>query len=356
MMNSREAGCPACATRRLLIFGGLAGAVAPAHVLAQPSLRSTGRIDVHHHAVPDFWFEAIKPALTAQVGGRIGPQWMGWTPEKSLAAMDRQNVALALLSISAPGTWFNGRTASRALTRRCNDYLAAIAHARPDRFGFHATLALPDVEGSLREIDHAYDNLHADGVGLMTSYGGKYLGDPAFDPIFAALNKRKAVVYVHPVAPACCTALMPDVSPNFIEFLHDTNRTILNLMFTGSLSRYRDIRFIFSHAGGSLPMMAGRVAGLAASTPEVAAKTPEGVEAELRRLHYDVANAANPAAIGALTAVVPTSQIVFGTDFPIIAMEATTNGLGRLQLTAQDASGIARDNALRLYPHLAARL
>jgi predicted TIM-barrel fold metal-dependent hydrolase len=315
-----------------------------------------GLIDVHHHALPDFWLDAARPAIAAQVGGRIGPQWSGWTPAKSLEVMDRHHIDLALLSISAPGVWFGDKAASRGLTRRCNEALAEMVKTRPDRFGFHAALALPDVEGSLREIDHAFDVLKADGIGLMTSYGGKYLGDPTFTPVFEALNRRKAVVYVHPVSPACCTALMPAVSPNFIEFLQDTNRTVLSLMFTGTLRRFRDITFIFSHAGGSLPMMAGRISGLVASYPEAAAAIPDGFLSEFRRLYFDVANSTNRAAFGALAELVPMTQVVIGTDFPIVPIEATVNGLGGLPLSPDDRQRLAAGNALRLYPALAARI
>jgi predicted TIM-barrel fold metal-dependent hydrolase len=351
-----RAGSPVCATRRALVLSGAAAAAAAALPAAGQAPSPAGLIDVHHHAIPDFWFEAAKPGIMAQVGGRLGPQWTGWTPQTSLAAMDRNRVAMALLSITAPGVWIGGVTRSRSLTHRCNERLAEIVRTRPDRFGFHAALALPDVDGSVAEIEHAYDVLHADGVGLMTSYDGKYLGDKRFTPVFEALNRRKAVVYVHPAAPACCTALMPDVSPNYIEFLHDTNRAILNLMFTGTLHRFPDIRFVFSHSGASLPMMAGRVAGLLARDPETAAKVPEGFEASFRKLHFDVANAANRAAFGALTAIVPTSQVVFGTDYPIIPIEATAGGLERLSLSAADYAGVAQSNALRLYPQLAERM
>lgn len=350
-------GCPHCLSRRQWIVGGLASALAASAASAQPAPPvGPPLIDIHHHAIPDFWFEAAKAGIAAQVGGRIGPQWTSWSPESSLAAMDRQNVAMALLSISAPGVWFGDDMAGRALARRCNDALAAMVRSRPERFGFHATLALPDVEGSLREIDRAYDELKCDGVGLMTSYGARYLGDPAFTPVLEALNRRKAVVYVHPVSPACCTTLMPYVSPNFVEFLQDTNRAILSLMFSGALRRFRDISWIFSHAGGSMPMLTGRVSGLVGAYPDALAQTPDGVEAELRRLHYDVANSANKAAYSALTAVVPTSQVVFGTDFPIIPVEATAGGLRRLGLTSDDMAAISNRNALALYPQLAARM
>jgi predicted TIM-barrel fold metal-dependent hydrolase len=343
--------------RRSLILGGLAALVgAPRNFAAMPTTAAPDAIDIHHHAIPDFWFAAAEAAVRAQVGGRIGPQWRGWTPETSLQAMDRQGVAMALLSISAPGTWLGEVAPARTLTRRCNEHLAGIVRDRPNRFGFHAALALPDVEGSLREIDHALDVLKADGVGLMTSYGGKYLGDPQFTPVFEKLNARKAVIYVHPVAPACCTALTPSVSPNFLEFLHDTNRAVLSLMFSGTLRRFPDLTFIFSHAGGTLPMMAGRISGLVAAYPEAAAGAPDGLAAEFRRLYFDVANSTSKATFGAMAELVPLTQAVLGSDFPIVPYEATTRGLGALGLPGDTLRAVRRDNALRLYPHLSARM
>lgn len=347
-------------TRRDILAGGLAvlaAAAAPGLALGQERRARPAFIDVHHHALIDFWFEAAQSRIAAQqVGGRIGPQWRGWTPEKSLVAMDRNNVAMAVLSITAPGIWFGDLSAAHALTRRCNERMAEIAHAKPDRFGFAAHLSLPDIDGSLAEIDYAYDVLKADGIGLMTNYDGKYLGHASFMPIFAALNQRKAVVVVHPTTADCCLPTMPDVPPSTIEFLHDTDRAILNLMATGCLHRFPDIRFVFSHAGGSMAQMLGRVARTVANTPELSEKVPDGAVAAFQRLYFDVANSANRGAFGALTAYVSTTQIVFGSDHPVAPMEGTLDGLKSLNLSRQDYARIAQQNALRLFPQFASRM
>lgn len=350
------AGC-GCLSRRLFLGSSAAAGVAAFTPPALAAAASANRlIDVHHHAIPSFWFNETKSAIIAQTGGRIGPQWTTWRPELSIEAMDRNNVAMALLSISAPGTWVGGLQASRDLTRRSNDYLATVVGKWPGRFGFHAPLALPDIDGSLREIAYAMDELGADGIGLMTSYDGRYLGDALFAPVFEELNRRKAAVYVHPVVPECCNALSPDVLPNFVEFLHDTNRAVLSLLLSGSLRKYSGISFIFSHAGGTLPMMAGRVTNLLRASPEAAIVAPDGLEPVMRGLYYDLANAANVPAYRALTAVVPTSQIVFGTDFPIVPIQATAAGLGTLGMSEQDQAAISRDNMLKLYPGLSVRM
>jgi predicted TIM-barrel fold metal-dependent hydrolase len=316
---------------------------------ARPA-RLPALIDVHLHSVPKFWFDEARPAVAAQVGGPIGSQWTSWSVQQTLDHMDASGIAFAVQSITAPGVWFGDDQRARQLARRCNEFMANAAAAHPHRLGVHAALPLPDVEGSLSELGYALDTLKADGVGLMTSYGNRWLGDPAFEPLMRALDERSAVVFVHPLAPQCCSNLMPAVSPNFIEFLQDTNRAILNLMFTGTLHRYPRIRFIFCHAGGSLPMMAGRVTGLLARYPQQAAQVPQGVMAALRALHYDVTNSTNQAALSALLAIVPDSQLLFGTDYPIVPTEATLHGLRAGLLTPDQLVKVAHGNARRLYP------
>lgn len=313
-------------------------------------------VDVHSHSLPPFWLQQARSAVAAQVGGPIGPQWTQWSVQQTLDQMDANGIVYALQSITAPGVWFGDDAAARRLARRCNEYMAEASARHPRRLGVHAALPLPDIQGSLEELRYGLDELHADGIGLMTSYGDHWLGDPHFEPVMQALDERGAVVFVHPLAPACCVHLMPAVSPNFIEFLQDTNRAILNLMFTGTLHRYPRIRFIFCHDGGTLPMMAGRVAGLIDRYPEQAAQVPQGVPAALAALHYDVTNATNHAALAALTSIVPTTQLLFGTDFPIVAIQATLRGLHPDVLSASDIEAVAHRNAARLYPRVAQAL
>jgi predicted TIM-barrel fold metal-dependent hydrolase len=188
----------------------------------------------------------------------------------------------------------------------------------------------------------------------MTSYGDKWLGDPAFASVFEELNRRKAVVYVHPSAPDCCRDLMSYVPAALTEFPHDTTRAVTSLLFSGSFARSRDIRFIFSHAGGTVPMLAGRIARLGGALPDLAEKLPNGVDYELQRLHYEIANSANPPAIAALTSFVPTSQILFGSDYPYVPIGATAVGMTELGLSADALQAIGRGNALALLPHLKA--
>jgi len=351
-------GCRICGiSRRQFLASALAvgaSAVVPAAPLtaqAPPAPAKPMMVDVHHHTVPPFWFEEVKERIMAQGGGRIVPNWLGWSPQRAVEEMDNNGIATALVSISTPGIWFGDVTQSRRLARQCNDYAAQMARDFPGRFGLFAALPLPDTEGSLREIEYALDVLKADGIGLLTSYGNKWLGDPVFDAVFDEINRRKAVVYVHPGTPACCTGLMPHVPPYLTEFTQDTNRAITSLMYSGSLARLTDTRFIVSHAGGTIPMLAGRIAQLAYH-PHLAEKVPNGVEHELKRLYYEIANSANRPAIAALTALVPMSQIMFGSDFPLVPIPATAGGLDKIGLSAADLQALRRDNAIALLPRL----
>jgi predicted TIM-barrel fold metal-dependent hydrolase len=353
-------GCPCGPSRRQFIataasFAATAAALGASTVFA-PSVLAQDKpklIDVHHHIVPPFWFEEVKERIAAQGGGRIIPTWYGWSPQRALEDMDRNGVAIALISMTTPGIWFGDAAQGRRLARDYNDFAVKIVRDHPGRFGLFATLPLPDTEGSLKEIEYAFDTLKADGIGLMTSYGDRWVGDPSFLPVLEELNRRKAVIYVHPSSPLCCTGLMPYVPPFFAEFQQDTTRAILSLVFSGSLARLRDIRFIFSHSGGTLPMVAGRIEHYAA-LPAFKDKVPNGFINELTRLHYEIANAANKPALAALTSLVPTSQIMFGSDFPLVSIGETARGLAQLGFSDADFRKIACDNALRLIPRLKA--
>ena len=181
------------------------------------------------------------------------PDVVEWQPEWSIEDMDKGGVATTILSCVGPGVWDGNVANSRLMARDYNDYSAMLVKAHPGRFGFFAGIPLPDTDGTLREIEYGLDKLHADGVCLHTSYDDKYLGDAKFQPVYAELNKRKAVVYVHPNSPSCCAKLVPELPQAFIEFPFASTRAIASLLYTGTLSRYPDIQWIFSHGGGTTP-------------------------------------------------------------------------------------------------------
>ena len=338
-------------TRRTFVTGLAAvgaAALVPGCRSATPAASGAAphRIDVHHHLLPPRYMAAV-------ASRRPGPA-PEWSPARSIEDMDRNGVATAITSIVQPSVWFGDSAVAGGLAREVNEYAARMMADFPGRFGMFATVPLPDVEGSLREIAYALDVLHADGIGFMTSYGDRWLGDPAFAPVFEELNRRKAVVYTHPTTPACCARLVRGVPPSTIEFATDTTRTIASLLFGGTASRFRDVRFIFSHGGGTLPFLTGRFIRLATDNKEAAARLPNGPVPELRRFYYELAQAAHPAALAALLELVPVSQVLLGTDFPFRSGAEVLDGLSRHGFGAAERRAIERDNALALLPRLGA--
>jgi 6-methylsalicylate decarboxylase len=250
----------------------------------------------------------------------------------------------------APGVWLGDIQPGRALARQCNEYMAQLGKDHPGRFGFFAALPLPDTDGSLKEIAYTLDVLKADGIGLMTNYNDKWSGKAAFAPVFEELNRRKAVVYFHPSSATCCTNLMPNVRQQIIEYPHDSIRAVLSMLLAGTFVKYRDIRFIFSHGGGTIPFLAGRIKQMTAQQKDLPQVAPQGVEYELKRLYYEIANASSALPMAALMKLVPLEQIMFGSDYPYVPIEVTADGLQSLALPPAKAGAIGRDNALKLLP------
>jgi len=333
---------------------GLA-AVTPARKLIAQTAEGgakPGKIDFHHHIVPPFYLVENRDRIVAAGGGRFNPAYLSWTPEQALATMDKNGVATAVLSLSPGGFWFGDRQAAARTARRVNEYAADLMRTHAGRFGLFAIIPLPDTEASLREIEYAYSVLKADGIGLATNYDDKWLGHPDYQPVFEELNRRKSVVFVHPATSSCCRTLLPDVSPMLIEVPQETARAVTNLLFTGTFSRFKDIRFIFTHAGGNVPMLLGRMQQY--GPKNIAEKAPNGIEYELKRLHYDIAGTAYRPAIAALTSLVPTTQILFGSDNPFVPLADTAEGMMQLGFSGDDLARIGRDNALTLLPRLKA--
>jgi predicted TIM-barrel fold metal-dependent hydrolase len=268
--------------------------------------------------------------------------------------MDRTGVATAILSVSTPGISLMGnRDQTRKLARSCNDYTASVVHDYPGRFGMFGVVPLPDVEGAISEAVYALDGLGADGIGLLTSYGTQYLGDPQFTPLFAELNRRRTVVFVHPTGPACCSALLHGINASVAEYMFDITRTMMSMMFAGVFSTFPGIRFIFTHAGGTMMPISARINAYGARHHELDMLLPNGVLYELRKLHYDIANSTNPSAMAALTNLVPPTQILFGSDTPYVPIAATAGGLDKMAIADDLRAAINRENALRLFPRLA---
>ena len=309
-------------------------------------------IDVHSHIAPPFYVTENHDRIAGSRGGEITRAWLEWSPQQSLEAMDKYGVESSMLALSTPGIWFGNAEEARTRARRVNEYAAELVRSHPGRFGLFAAIPLPDTEGSLREIEYAFDVLKADGIGLLTSYGDKWLGDPAYAGVLEELNRRKAVVFVHPTTPNCCRALMPGISTIMAEVPQDTTRTIVSLLFSGTLTRLKDIRFIFCHAGGTVPVVAARMTQY--GPKNIVEVLPQGVEYELKRLYYDIAVSGHRPAVAALTGLIPMSQILFGSDFPYRALGETADTLQQIGLSETDLAAIGRSNALGLLPRLKA--
>ena len=334
--------------RRSFLAGGVAsgistlglGATAALGQQAPAAPATKTRIDVHHHYVPPFHSDimAIKRS-----GGRP-PQW---TPQMSLDEMDKSGIATAIVSLVQPGVWFDDVALSRRLARDCNEYGAKLMADHPGRFGLFAAIAPPDPEGSLKEIEYVFDTLKADGVGLFTSYGGKYLGDPSFEPVYAELNRRGALVYVHPTTPNCCGRIVPGIGASTIEFATDTTRTIAHIVFSGVAAKFPEIRWIFSHSGGTLPFLTARLEIVAQQKQMAGGALPV-----LQKFYYELAQGNTPGQLAALLKMVPISQLLYGTDYPFRDGAEVNAGIAAYGFTADDIGSIEREIALKLIPRL----
>ena len=331
-------------------IGGLLGVIGVASL--PPAFRllaqaAPHRVDIHHHFAPPAWVTAVKGRPLLQ------PANTTWTPAKSIEDMDKGGVATAMVSITNPGLWFGDAPMTKTLARACNDYGARLVQDHPKRFGLFAAMPMPDVDATLAEIAYAYDTLKVDGIGLFTSYGDTWLGNAKFQPVMAELNRRNAVVHVHPTAANCCRNLEYGVAPGSMEYGTDTTRAIIGVAFSGDARRYPNVRWIWSHAGGTAPFLAGRIEGASRGAAE---RMPEGFTATARRFYYDLAGATNKGAVASLLQLVTPSQVLFGTDFPPGGTSAEyVKALAELGMfDAAAVRAIERDNAVRLLPRLGA--
>jgi len=326
-----------------------AGALFPGCQSTGPTPAAGGkpfRIDVHHHIAPPSYSAALKSMMRGHAK---------WSAEATLEDMDKSGIQTSITSLINPGmqAWGGDEAGSRRIARESNEYAAKIAGDHPGRFGSFASIPFPYVDASLREIEYAMDTLKADGIYLWTSYGGKLLGDPATFPILEELNRRKVVVYTHPATPACCAKIMPYISINAIEGPVDTTRTMISLIFQGGAAKYPDIKWIFSHSGGVTPFLLSRFQREEAEKQWKGA-LPKGLMHELRKFYYDTAQGNHEGALKGLLAIIPVSQVLYGTDFPFRDGAEENGALGNYAFSAADRMAIDRNNALRLFPRLKA--
>lgn len=339
-----------------------------------PRANAPRAIDCHHHFASPAYLKALSAKqghhiagyssrLTWFGGGPTGSVRRNYSAAKDVEEMSQQGVACSLVSCTTPGIWFGNPDETRRLARDMNDFGAKMISDYRGHFGLFALLPMPLIDDSLREMEYALDTLKADGVGILSSYGNHWLGDPAFQPVFEELNYRKAVVFVHATDAPCCQDLIPNVDPGSVEWNTDTARTIFSLLATGAATRYGGIRFIFSHGGGTMPSLVERfgIGGPDNVADNLARPAePNSRLYHLRRFYYDTANSTNPVQMQGLKMVVGTSQIVFGSDrLPdehgmSRGLAQHFQGLQKCGFNAQELRGIYRGNAERLFPRLKA--
>ncbi len=351
-------GCACCATftpdavnRRSFLASGVAalGALAAPSAVGLTSALAQAkphRIDVHHHIVPPTWLAAM------DLIGRSNPPLTHWSIQKTLEDMDKGGVATSIVSPTTPQVTPLGIEAAVRIARESNEYGKKLMADHPGRFGVFATLPLPHIDESLKEIAYAFDTLKVDGIGMMTNYGDKWLGYAYFAPIWEELNRRKATVYTHPTDANCCVNLVQGVPPSALEWGTDTTRSIINMIFSGTSQKYKDINWIWSHGGGALTAVAERLLVQMVTTPPYKGKfTREQVQAELNRFYYDTAQVSLEGTLAALAKLIPISQIVYGTDFPYRTAAEHTKVV-TAYFKGDDLMKVDRENALRLLPRL----
>ncbi len=320
---------------------------------------SPRRLDLHHHFGSPRWIKQI-----AEVKRQGWQQFQDFSPAKTVETLDKAGVSTAFLSVTEPGVWYGDdfskeRQDAIGMARDLNDYGARMVSDYKGRFGLFAVLPLPDIEASLKEIAYAFDTLKAQGVGLLTSYGTRWLGDASFAPVFEELNRRGTILYSHPTDATCCHNLLPAVSPGTIEWNTDTSRAIFSVINDGTpaapiqsvATKYPRIQFVWSHAGGTLTALAGRFFGGPNSADNLT-KPPQANSRlyHLRRFYYDTAQSTNPIVMQALKSLVGASQIVFGSDYPYSTIADHANALRKCGFTEAELRGIDRENAVRILP------
>jgi 6-methylsalicylate decarboxylase len=298
------------------------------------------RIDVHHHVVPPQFADDSMPIKIPDT-------------ETQMQTMDNWRIRTAITSLT-PRVILKNMHRLREVARICNEFQARMVLEHPARFGSFALLPLPDVEGALEEITYALDILHLDGLGLFSSYSGRYLGDPLFDPVFDELNRRNAVVFIHPThceAPAETNLGAP---PFVVEYVFDTTRAVVNLIFTGTLTRYPDIRVIVAHGGGAVPFLVQRISMLEGHRR---AKGVTDVIPTLRSLYYEIASTTAGYALRSLQELADPTHILWGSDLPFVYGERLQEEVDHWEefdgFDAAARLGVEQLNALRLFPRFA---
>jgi 6-methylsalicylate decarboxylase len=311
-------------------------------------------VDVHHHILPDVFWRATNDAHSP-VGGILPAPW---SKESTLSYMDDAGIDVAITSISTPGVHMGDDSAARDLARRVNELSAELIQERPDRFGGFAALPLPDVDGALRALEYGLDVLKLDGVVLFSNVGGIYLGDTRFSPLFDELERRGAVVFVHPTSSPDSAARSLGLPDSLIDFTADTTRVVAQLHYGNTFARTGNVKYILSHAGGTIPYLATRFS-IVDEMNVIPGAEERGTAADtLRRLYWDTALSWRPPVLRMLRSVVGIGQVVFGTDYPYLRRDLAVGCRHEVETSAEldgeESGAVLADNAMKLFPRLAA--
>jgi 6-methylsalicylate decarboxylase len=322
----------------------------PNGVTHMSSEKPSGMIDVHFHLIPQFYRDAVRDAGIMLATA----SYPDWSPQLALDLMDKHGIALAITSTVWPGAGFLHGERAASFARRCNDYAAELIAQHPKRFGCFGLLPMDDIGAAIAEARYCLETLRFDGIGLFASYGERFLGDPYFDPLMQYLNSARAVVHIHPSVHPLGKTLKLQWPGWLIEYVFDTTRAAVNLVFSGAIKNYSAIRFILSHAGGTLPYLAMRLE--LAPMIETALKSipREKIAAGLKSFWYDTALSSGAQTMGALSRVTPDDHILFGGDWPFCDDRVVAEEIAQLTapafLAADTVAMIKRRNALKLFP------
>jgi 6-methylsalicylate decarboxylase len=315
----------------------------------------TFTVDIHHHLIPDFYRRATEH--DGQSVGGVLPA--AWSQASALSFMDDAGIDVAIASISAPGVHLGDDAAARALARRCNDFLAEMVRSRPDRFGGFAILPLPDVDGALEELARALDQLGLDGVVLLTNALGHYLGDPLYRPLFDELQRRAALVFIHPTLSPDASAHGLGIPDSLLDFPVDTSRTVAHMHYSGTFARTPDVKYVLSHAGGTVPFLAKRFAIIDEMGVVHDEDGTRGSAADtFRRLYFDTALAWSDPTLHTLREVVGLDHVLYGSDYPYLRRDIAVRGRAELEasreLSDAERAAVLHGAAIGLLPRLAA--
>lgn len=308
------------------------------------------RIDVHQHLVPPAWRAVLAEQGLDSGGAHIPP----WTADTAIAMMDTQGIETGILSVTAPGVHLGDDHQARALARSVNEFGAELVKDRPKRIGLFASIPLPDVDAALYEAEYSLDVLGTDGVVLMSNIHGRYLGDSEFEPLWTELNRRAAVVFIHPAEPAL--ARMHGTPSPLLDYVFDTTRTAVDLVLNGIMDRYRDLKVILSHGGGFVPYAAYRFSTLATMLFDLA-HDDDRIIRDLKRFYFDTALASSPSSLPSLLTFAEPGHVLYGSDWPFAPEPAGAvfnHYLDTQQYSEHAQHGaINRSNAEILFPRLA---